>query len=95
VEFVEQFGRTGEDGLQVFVPGEWYTKPQTNLFTGAPTTSIVIDPKRVIYGPANNNADDWNSLGPIKLLDLVYLSQDMMISRVNVNPEAVFVWQRI
>ena len=42
-----------------------------------------------------NSANDWSSLGPIKLLDLLYLSQDMMISRVNVNPESLFVWQRI
>jgi len=93
-EFIEQFGQ-GEDGLQVSIPGEWFTKAETNYYTGQPTTTIEVDPDRVIYGPSNNNADDWSSLGPIKRCDLIYLSRDMMISRVNVNPEYFFVWQRI
>lgn len=93
-EFVEQFGE-GDGGLTVSIPGEWFTEPGTNPFTGQPTTSIEIDPNRVIYGPLNNSADEWSSLGPIKQVDLIYVSKDMMISRVKVNPEYFFVWQRI
>ena len=94
VEFVEQFGK-GDDGLKAFITGEWYTKPERNPYTGAPITVIDIDPKKVVCGPSTNNGDQWSSLGPIKRLDIVYLSHDMMISRVNVNPEYVFVWQRL
>lgn len=95
-EFTEQFGSpdTEEAGLVVSVPGEWYLKPERNLVTKEPSTSLAIDPSRVIYGPSNNNADDWSSLGPIRLLDILYLSQDIMVSRANVNAESLFVWQR-
>jgi hypothetical protein len=94
VEFLELFGR--EDAmLEVSITGEWYTKPETNIFTNQPTTSIAIDPERVVYGPSSNAAADWSSLGPIKLLDLLYLSKDIMISRGNVSPESLFIWQRV
>ena len=95
-EFVEQFGeKEGEEGLTVSIPGEWFTEPGTNPFSGFPTTTIEIDPKKVIYGPLNSPADDWSSLGPIKQLDLIYLSEKIMISRVKVNPDYLFIWQRI
>ena len=70
-------------------------QPETDPFSGRPTTGIEVIPERVVYGPVNNKADDWSSLGPIKRLDLVYLSSDVMISRVNVNPEYFFIWQRL
>ena len=85
----------GESALEVFVTGEWFTKPGTNIFTRQPTTSIAIDPENVAFGLGNNKADDWSSLGPIKLLDLLYLSQDLMISRGSVNPKSLFVWKRV
>ncbi|CAB9529122.1 expressed unknown protein [Seminavis robusta] len=106
VEFVEVFGtRAGTTGfveeeddgtsLEVSITGEWYTKDERNLFTGMPTTAIAVDLEKLVYGPSTNAAQDWSSLGPIKLLDLLYLSDDIMISRGNVNPESLFVWRRL
>jgi hypothetical protein len=99
VEFVELFGGTAnkeeEPTLEVRITGEWYPKAESNLFTGQPTTAIVVDPEKVLYGPSSNSAADWSRLGPIKLLDLLYLSDKIMVSRGNVNPESLFVWQRL
>ena len=95
VEFLELFGQDEDAMLEVSITGEWYTKPEINIFTNEPTTCIAVDPERVVYGPSSNKADDWSSLGPIKRLDLLYLSKDIMISRGNVNPESLFVWQRM
>jgi hypothetical protein len=99
VAFVELIGGTidgkDETTLEVRITGEWYTKAESNLFTGQPTTAIAVDPEKVLYGPSSNAAADWSSLGPIKLLDLLYLSDSTMISRGNVNPESLFVWQRL
>lgn len=93
-EFVEQFGK-GDSKLEVFITGEWFTKRERNPFTGKPCTAIEVQLEKVMYGPSTNSAGDWNSLGPIKLLDVLYLSTDMMISRVNVKPDSMFVWKRI
>lgn len=108
VEFVEVFGSDSDKDnnsdsdedeesmkLEVFITGEWFTKDERNAVTGTPTTSIVVEPSKVIYGPSTNNAQEWASLGPIKLLDLLYLSEDIMIARNNVNMDSLFVWQRV
>ena len=95
VEFIELLGQEEDSMLEVSITGEWDTKAETNIFTNTPTTAIAIDPERVVYGPSSNAAQDWSSLGPVKLLDLLYLSEDIMVSRGNVNPESLFVWQRV
>lgn len=95
MEFLELFGQDDDAMLEVSITGEWFTRPETNLFTSEPTTAIDIQLEKLVYGPSTNAAEDWSSLGPIKRLDLLYLSQDVMISRGNVNPESLFVWQRL
>ena len=46
-----------------------------------------------MYGPTTNQADEWASLGPIKLLDILYLDEDLMLLRGNANVDALFVYQ--
>lgn len=95
VEFLELCGQEEDTQMEVSITGEWYTKPENRLVTSEPTTSIVVDLEKVVYGRSSNNAQGWPSLGPIRVLDLLYLSQDMMVSQCNVNPESLFVWQRV
>lgn len=93
IEFIEQMG-TGPDALQVSVTGEWLLEPETNPVTGQPCTAVRADLETIAYGPTSNAAQDWNSLGPVKLLDIIYLDDDLQISRGNVNTESVFVYRR-
>lgn len=70
---------------------------------------IKVDPTNIEYGAGYSmteqapvvqlggglsQAASWQSLGPIKLLDIIYLTQDLQIVRGNSNPEALFVWKR-
>lgn len=85
-----------DDVLEVNISGEWMLEPETNPFTGAPTTALRINPESVAYGGVTKaKADDLNSLGPIKLLDILYLDDDLLIVRGNVNTESIFIFERI
>jgi hypothetical protein len=102
VELIETFGSSNNNNddkenapFQVTITGEWFLKPETNPFTGAPMTAIQFELDKVKYGPQTNNANDWDSLGPIKLVDILYLSKDVLITRANVNVDSLFVWERI
>jgi hypothetical protein len=94
VEYIETFG--GEDAsFDVRVTGEWMLEGRRNIVTGMPSTSLRVDPEKIIYGPTTNRADDWASLGAIKLLDILYLDGDLMILRGTSNMDSLFVYQRI
>jgi hypothetical protein len=98
VEYVETFASAaGNDAasFDVTISGEWMLQPESNPFTGEPTTAIRVDPEIVKYGPTSNKADNWGSLGPIKLLDILYMGTDLHITRNNVNPDTLFVFQRV
>lgn len=93
VEFVERMG-TGPDAFDVTVTGEWYFEAVSDPFTGGPATAVRCDLERVKYLTFDNQAETWASLGPIKLMDIVYLAEDVLITRGNVNPDALFVFQK-
>ena len=93
-EYVETFG--GEEAsFDVLVTGEWMLEGRRNILTGMPSTSIRVDPEKLMYGPTTNNADEWASLGPIKLLDILYLDDNLMLLRGNSNIDSLFVYQRV
>lgn len=94
IEFVERLG-SGETALDVVISGEWMLQPERDLDTGAPITAIRADLETVVYGPSTNNAQDWSSLGPVKLLDIIYMDEDLQILRGSVNTDTIFVYQRI
>jgi hypothetical protein len=94
VEYIETFGGE-ETSFEVRVTGEWMLEARKNIVTGMPSTSLRVDPEKVIYGPTTNQADEWASLGPIKLLDILYLDDDLMILRGNSMMDSLWIYQRI
>jgi ABC-type transporter Mla MlaB component len=93
-EYVETFG-TGPESFDVTVTGEWMLKNGVNPFNGKANTVLWVDPDKIMYGFSTNDADDWASLGPIKRMDIVYMKDDLLITRGNVNTESIFVYRRI
>ena len=93
-EYIETFGG-GETSFEVVVTGEWYFEEKRSAITGLPAPCLRMELKKVIYGPTTNGADQWSSLGPIKLTDFLYLDEDLMILRGNGNTNSLFIYQRV
>jgi len=93
-EYIETFGGK-EASFEVVVTGEWYFEEKGHAVIGIPAPSLRMELKKVIYGPTTNGADQWSSLGPIKLNDFLYLDEDLMILRGNANPNTLFIYQRV
>ena len=81
--------------MNVTVTGEWLVKGERNPFTGEPTTAIVVEPIKIMYGRSIEKAMGWASLAPIMLVDILYLTEELLITRGNANIESIFVWRRI
>jgi len=93
-EYVETFSGK-EASFDVVVTGEWTLEEKRHAFTGMPSSSLRVDPETLSYGLTNNQASEWASLGPIKLLDIIYLDEDLMILRGNVNLKSFFIYERV
>jgi hypothetical protein len=89
VEFLERF-----DSFNVTITGEWYLEDDRDPVTGALTTAEMVDPQKVIYGPITNDAEQWDGLGPIKVLHVIYFANDLKILRGKANTDTFFVFQR-
>jgi len=94
IDYVETFGGK-EASFDVVVAGEWFLEERKHAFTGRPSQALRVDPETLTYGLSKNQASEWSSLGPIKLLDILYLDEDLMILRGNVNLKSFFIYQRI
>jgi len=97
IEFVETFQNVKDGSLafEVTITGEWQLEDRYNdPYTGSPATTIRIDPEKVKYGVSENDGESWASLGPIKLLNICFLTEDLQIARGIANPESVFVFQK-
>ena len=81
--------------FQVEVNGAWELRKSISLFTNRPCTMLSVEPNVVKYGPTSTRGDHWKSLGPMNLLDVTYLDEDLRIMRGNTASDAIFVWQRI
>ena len=73
--------------------------------------SLQIDPDNIDYDVLNasgmeaspvvqvgggvSQVADWQSLGPIKLLDIIYSSSDLYISRGQFDSTVLFVWRKV
>jgi hypothetical protein len=89
VEFLERF-----DSFNVTVTGEWYLEDDRDPVTGALTTAEIVDPQKVIYGPITNDAEQWDGLGPIRVLHIIYFADDLKILRGKANTDTFFVFQK-
>jgi hypothetical protein len=94
-KYTEKFDAGPESSFDVTITGEWLLKSDRNPFTGAPTTAIAVDPEKIMYGSTTGNAQEWASLGPIMLVDILYLTNELQITRGNANSKSIFVWRRI
>lgn len=44
--------------------------------------------------PTSMRADHWKSLGPMNMLDLTYLDEDLRVMRGCTSSDTVFIWKR-
>jgi hypothetical protein len=97
-EYIETLG-TGPESFDVIISGEWMLKGDTNPFTNAPATVLCVDHETVVYAigsiSSTNKADDWDSLGPMKRTDIIYMKDKLLIARGSSSTDALFVFQRI
>ena len=96
VEYTERIEVTPSSAsFDVTVTGTWDLRTSVSLFTGEPSVVMTVQPDRVNYGPTSTRADHWKSLGPMNMLDISYLDEDLRIMRGNTSVETVFVFRRI
>ena len=95
VEYTEQvIGKLGGNSFEVKIKGDWDLRTEISLFTGKPSNVLSVTPDRVIYGPRSDKADHWKSLGPMNLLVLSYLDEDLRVMRGNTSTDTLFIWRR-
>lgn len=82
--------------LQATVTGEWILESGTRMDykTGLPSVSLRVEVETIAYGPTKSDAEQWDSLSPIKLLDVLYLDENLLVLRGNANLDAMFVYTR-
>lgn len=95
VEYTEQVvGKLGGNSFEVKIKGDWDLRTEVSLFTGKPSNVLSVTPDRVLYGPRSDKADHWKSLGPMNLLVLSYLDEDLRVMRGNTSTDTLFIWRR-
>ena len=95
VEYTEQVvGKLGGKSFEVKIKGDWDLRTEVSLFTGKPSNVLSVTPDRVIYGPRSDKADHWKSLGPMNMLVLSYLDEDLRVMRGNTSTDTLFIWRR-
>jgi hypothetical protein len=95
VEYVEQVvGKLGGQSFEVRITGDWDLRTEVSLFTGKPSNVLSVTPDSVKYGPRSDKADHWKSLGPMNLLVLSYLDDDLRIMRGNTSTDTLFIFKR-
>jgi hypothetical protein len=96
VEYVERINVTPDTAsFDVTVTGDWQLRRSISLFTGEPSIVLTIEPDMVKYGPTSTRGDHWKSLGPMNMLDISYLDNDLRIMRGNTSVDTVFIFRRV
>mmetsp|Transcript_11709 Transcript_11709/g.13440 ORF Transcript_11709/g.13440 Transcript_11709/m.13440 type:complete len:459 (-) Transcript_11709:95-1471(-) len=103
VEYIETFNVGTEEAFDVEITGEWLLREDQ------PTT-LQVDPENIQYGSSYamteqapvvaigggvSQVASWQSLGPIKLLDIIYLTPNLYIARGKSKMDAIFVWMKV
>lgn len=95
-EYIERIDvNPSSASFDVQVTGDWELGKSVSLFTGEPSLVMTIVPDRVVYGPTSTRADHWKSLGPLNMLDVTYLDEELRIMRGNTAVDTVFIFRRI
>ena len=94
IEYKERIEVPAGASFDVTVTGDWRLKGTVNLFTGEPTTVMQIEPEKVEYGPTSTKGDHWKALGPLNLLDITYLDDDLRVMRGNTSVNTIFIFRR-
>jgi hypothetical protein len=95
VEYIERIEvNPSTASFDVTVTGTWDLRTSVSLFTGDPSIVMTVVPDRVMYGPTSTRADHWKSLGPMNMLDVCYLDDDLRIMRGNTSVDTIFVFRR-
>ena len=95
VEYKERIEVTPSTAsFDVSVTGDWELSTSVSLFTGQPSIVMRVEPGLVTYGPTSTRGDHWKSLGPMNMLDISYLDDDLRIMRGNTAVETVFIFRR-
>ena len=81
--------------FDVKVNGSWDLRTSVSLFTGLPTIVVAVEPDRVTYGPTSTRADHWKSLGPMNLLDLTYLDDDLRVMRGCTSADTIIIFKKV
>jgi hypothetical protein len=81
--------------FDVTVTGNWDIRTSVSLFTGQPSIILEIQPDRVTYGPTSTRADHWKSLGPLNMLDLSYLDNDLRVMRGCTSADTIFIFKKV
>mmetsp|Transcript_13326 Transcript_13326/g.20207 ORF Transcript_13326/g.20207 Transcript_13326/m.20207 type:complete len:607 (-) Transcript_13326:57-1877(-) len=93
IEYIEQID-AGPASFEVRVTGDWELRNSVSLFTGSRSVALSVEPDKVYYGLTSQRADHWKSLGPLNLLDIAYLDDDLRIMRGTTSTDSVFVFKR-
>lgn len=95
LEYLERINLTpASASFDVRVTGDWGLRTSVSLFTGEPSTVLTVVPDMVFYGPSTTRADHWKTLGPLNMLDVTYLDDDLRIMRGNTSTDTIFVFRR-
>ena len=95
VEYTEQvIAKLGGKSFEVKITGDWELRTETSLFTGKPANVMSVTPDNVTYGTRRDKADHWKSLGPMNMLLLTYVDEDLRIMRGNTSTDTLFIWKR-
>lgn len=95
VEYIERIEvNPSSASFDVRVTGDWDLRTSVSLFTGAPSTVMSVVPNEVRYGPTSTRADHWKSLGPLNMLDVTYLDDDLRVMRGNTSTDSIFIFRR-
>jgi hypothetical protein len=94
VEYIEKIA-AGPAQFEVKVNGSWELRSSVSLFTGSKSVSLSVEPDKVSYWGPTTRADHWKSLGPLNLLDIAYLDDDLRIMRGTTATTNVFIFKRI
>jgi len=109
VEFVETYTQDNEESFTVKITGEWMMQENSrtaescalkidpeNMDYDATNASGMTDAAPVVStGGGVSQVADWQSLGPIKRLDVIYATPDLYIGRGRTLAEVLFVWRKV